>query len=69
MNKAHVIEITKACTVAFMKARNSLVVHCRKKQTTGEQNIGNVMRNVGNSMREKCKSKQKFGTAKICKAE
>ena len=25
------IEITKACTVAFMKARNSLVVQCREK--------------------------------------
>ena len=25
------IEITKACTVAFMKARNSLVVRCREK--------------------------------------
>ena len=31
LNKAHVIEITKACAVAFMKARNSLVVRCRKK--------------------------------------
>ena len=27
------------------------------------------MRNVGNSMREKCKSKHKFGGAKVCKAE
>ena len=27
------------------------------------------MRNVGNSMREKCKSKHKFGRAKVCKAE
>ena len=25
-------EITKACTVAFMKARNSLVVRCREKR-------------------------------------
>ena len=25
------IEITKACTAAFMKARNSLVVGCREK--------------------------------------
>ena len=31
LNKAHVIEITKARTVAFMKARNSLVVQCREK--------------------------------------
>ena len=25
------IEITKACTVAFMKTRNSLIVRCREK--------------------------------------
>ena len=32
LNKAHVIEIAKACTVASMKARNSLVVvECREK--------------------------------------
>ena len=29
--EAQVIEITKACTVAFMKAKNSLVVRCREK--------------------------------------
>ena len=32
MNKAHVIKITKPCTVAFMKARNCLVVRCREKR-------------------------------------
>ena len=32
LNKVHVIEITKACIAAFMKARNSLVVWCREKQ-------------------------------------
>ena len=26
------IEITKACTLAFMKARNSFVVRCREKR-------------------------------------
>ena len=31
LNKAHVIEIAKACTVAFMKARNSVDVRCREK--------------------------------------
>ena len=31
LNKAHMIEITKACTADFMKARNSLVVRCREK--------------------------------------
>ena len=38
LNKAHDIEITKACTVAFMKSRNSLVVWCRvwKKTEVGE---------------------------------
>ena len=38
-------------------------------QATGERNIGNVVRNNGNSMQEKCKSKNKFGGAKVCKAE
>ena len=38
-------------------------------QATGEQNIGNVARNDGNSMREKCKSKHKLGGTKGCKAE
>ena len=32
LNGVHVIEITKTCTVAFMKARNSLVVRCREKR-------------------------------------
>ena len=31
------IEITKACTVAFMKARNSLVVRCREKHVNREK--------------------------------
>ena len=31
LNKAHMIEITKACIAAFMKARNSLDVWCREK--------------------------------------
>ena len=33
------------------------------------RNIGNVVRNVGKSMREKYRSKHKFGGAKVCKAE
>ena len=33
LNKAHVIEITKTCTVTFMKAKNPLVVWCREKET------------------------------------
>ena len=36
---------------------------------TGEGNIGNVVRNVGNNMQEKYKSKHKVGAAKVCKAE
>ena len=32
LNKAHEIEITNACTVAFMKARDSLVFLCREKR-------------------------------------
>ena len=30
-NGAHALEIIKVCTVAFMKARNPLVVRCREK--------------------------------------
>ena len=47
LNKAHVIELTKACTVTFMKARNSLVVWCgekrvnwRTKKTEDGENFG-----------------------------
>ena len=36
MLKAHVIEITKACVAAFMKARNSLVIWERKKTEDSE---------------------------------
>ena len=32
LNGAHVIEITKACIVAFMKARNFSAVQCREKR-------------------------------------
>ena len=41
LNKAHLIEIIKACVVAFMKARNSLVVWCRekKKKTENGENV------------------------------
>ena len=34
VSQAHVIEITKACIAAFMKARNSLVVCCRERKKT-----------------------------------
>ena len=34
------IEITKACIVAFMKARNSLVVWCiERKKTEDSENV------------------------------
>ena len=36
---------------------------------TAKLNIGNVVRNVRKSMREKWKCKQKFGGAKVCNAE
>ena len=32
LNGAHVIEITKTCTVHFMKARKYLVIRCREKR-------------------------------------
>ena len=31
LNKVHVIEKTKASTVAFMKSRNSMVIRCRQE--------------------------------------
>ena len=31
LKKVHVIEITKACKVAFIKAKNLLVVRCRER--------------------------------------
>ena len=34
LNKAHVIELTKTRTIAFMKSRNSLVVQCRERKKT-----------------------------------
>ena len=36
---------------------------------TWERNIDNVVKNVENSVQEKCKTKHKFGEAKVCKAE
>ena len=44
LNKAHMIERTKACTVAFMKARNSLVVPCKEKHVNWKkkQKIVNI---------------------------
>ena len=39
LNKTHVIEITKACIVAFMKGKNYLVVWCREKKKQKMQKI------------------------------
>ena len=40
LNKVHVIEITQARTVAFMKVRNLLVVWCRdRKETEDGKNL------------------------------
>ena len=45
LNKAHMIKITKACTVTFMKARKSFVVQCGekhvnwKKKTEDSENL------------------------------
>ena len=38
LNGTHVIEITKACTVALMKARNFLIFRCREKRVNGKNN-------------------------------
>ena len=37
LNKAHVIEITKACKVAFMEARDSFVVRYREERVNWEK--------------------------------
>ena len=37
MNRAHAIEITKACTVTFMKARNYLILRCTEKRANQEK--------------------------------
>ena len=42
LNKTHVIEITKLCTVAFIKARCYLVVvvRCRERKKTEDDRNG-----------------------------
>ena len=42
LNKAYLIEIAKACTVAFMKARNSLVVRCREERVNWKKDGENL---------------------------
>ena len=37
LNKIHLIEITKGCIVAFIKARNSLVFLCREEHVNREK--------------------------------
>ena len=40
MLKAHVIEVTKACVAALIKAKNSLVFLCReKKKSEDSENV------------------------------
>ena len=38
LNKANVIETTKTTTLAFMRARNSLVARCREKHVNWKKN-------------------------------
>ena len=38
LNKAHVIEITKACKVTLMKARDSFVVQYREERVSWKKN-------------------------------
>ena len=40
------IEIAKACTVAFMKARNSLAVRCRERNLS----IGKIKEGDGENL-------------------
>ena len=48
LNKAHVIEITKAHTIAFMKSRNSLLVqYSEKKKEYGVNLFLNSIQEVG----------------------
>ena len=39
---ARVIDITKACTIVFMKVRNSLVVQCRERERKKTEDSENV---------------------------
>ena len=39
LNKAHVIKITNACEVVFMKARDSLVVRYRENVSIGKKQV------------------------------
>ena len=41
LNGGHVIEITKVCTVTFMKARNCLVFRCKKNVPIRKKEITN----------------------------
>ena len=50
LNKAQVIGIAKACTVAFMKARISSVVWCREKKKNIKLYIGDP---ISNGLHEK----------------
>ena len=44
------IEKTRACTVAFMKTRNSLVVRCREKRVNWEKKQKVVETDGGDSL-------------------
>ena len=46
LNKAHVIEITKVCTVALMKAKDSLVVRFKEKHVNWQKKAGAKARKV-----------------------
>ena len=47
LNKAHVIEVTKACKVAFMKARDSFVVWYREEGVNwGKKELFDVNQNL-----------------------
>ena len=49
LNQAHVTEITKGCTVGFMKARNCLVVWWREKKTKTEDGENVLFKDLAKS--------------------
>ena len=48
LNKAHVMEITKACKVTFMKARDSMVVQHREERVRKKHDCENLFFKASN---------------------
>ena len=60
-NKVRVIEITKTCTVAFIKARNSSVFRCREERVNWKKTTEN-----GEKLFFKASANRFWLTSKCC---